>query len=277
MTALTDDVGVCIGTLGPDPVAVAQDLPHVLDAVAAAGTTSVSLHVFLGAMHGTATVASMLTDRGLRAGALEAALAWSKGPSDANEAEAEQIVAMADALDARKLLTVVLEPEMDRGAAAEGLAQLCSLVAPAGVQVCLEWLPWTAMPTIASAVDLMESCGEPNAGLTFDTWHWMRQPGGPDAATLDRVDGARIGYLQLCDVASTPADDVFVEAMTGRLLPGDGVIDFTDVLTTLDAKDARPYVASEIFNTSILERGVSEAAAAFHDACAGIQRSRTDR
>lgn len=270
MTALTDDVGVCIGTLGADPVAVALDLPAVLDAVAAAGTTSVSLHTFLGAMHGVDAVATMLADRDLRAGALEAALAWSSGPGSANEAEAEQAIAMAEALGVRALLTVVLEPEMDRGAALEGLAQLCALVAPAGLQVCLEWLPWTAMPTMVSAVDLMEACGEPNAALCFDTWHWMRQPGGPDASVLDRIDGARVGYLQLCDVAAAPGDDVLTEAMTGRLLPGDGVVDFVGLFDVFDSKGARPYVASEIFNASILGHGPVVAAAAFHDACARL-------
>lgn len=270
MTALTDDVGVCIGTLGADPVAVARDLPAVLDAVAAAGTTSLSLHTFLGAMHGVDTVASMLADRGLRAGALEAALAWSSGPGPANEAEAEQSVAMAEALGARALLTVVLEPEMDRSAALEGLDQLCELVAPAGLQVCLEWLPWTAMATMASAVDLMEACSEPNAALCFDTWHWMRQPGGPDTAVLDRLDGARLGYLQLCDVAPEPGADVFAEAMSNRLLPGDGIVDFVGLFDVFDAKGARPYVASEIFNASILDRGPVAAAAAFHDACARL-------
>ena len=270
MTALTDDVGVCIGTLGADPVAVARDLPAVLDAVAAAGTTSLSLHTFLGAMHGVDTVAAMLADRGLRAGALEAALAWSSGPGPANEAEAEQSVAMAEALGARALLTVVLEPEMDRSAALEGLDQLCELVAPAGLQVCLEWLPWTAMATMASAMDLMEACGRPNAALCFDTWHWMRQPGGPDTAELDRLDGARLGYLQLCDVAPEPGADVFAEAMSNRLLPGDGIVDFVGLFDVFDAKGARPYVASEIFNASILDRGPIAAAAAFHDACSRL-------
>ena len=270
MAALLDDIGVCIGTLGPDPVAIAQDLPSVFEAVAAAGTSSVSIHSFLGMMHGTDGVVAMLDEAGLRAGALEAALAWSKGPGADVLAEAEQIVAMAEATGARKLLAVVLEPDMDHGAAVEGLAELCGAVAPAGIQVCLEWLPWTAMPTIASAVELVEACGEPNAGLTFDTWHWMRQPGGPDLATLDRVDGARIGYLQLCDVAPTPGDDVFVEAMSGRLLPGDGIVDFAGVLATLDAKGARPFVASEIFNAGILAGGAAAAAKAYHDACARL-------
>lgn len=270
MTALTDDVGVCIGTLGADPVAVARELPAVLDAVAAAGTTSVSLHTFLGAMYGVDTVAAMLAERGLRAGALEAALAWSSGPGPAVEAEAEQSIVMAEALGARALLTVVLEPEMDRGAACEGLAQLCALVAPSGVQVCLEWLPWTAMSTMASAVELMEACGEPNAALCFDTWHWMRQPGGPDLSVLHAIDGGRIGYLQLCDVAPEPGTDVLAEAMSNRLLPGDGVVDFVGLFDVFDAKGARPYVASEIFNAAILDGGPVAAAAAFHDACARL-------
>ena len=274
MTGLLDEVGVCIGTLGPDPFVIAQDLPPVFDAVAAAGTTSVSLHTFLGAMHGVDTVSSMLSDRGLRAGALEAALAWSKGPGSDNVLEAEQVVAMSEALGAKALLTVVLEEEFDRGAAVEGLAQLCDLVAPAGVQVCLEWLPWTAMGTIATAVDLMVACGAPNAGLTFDTWHWMRQPGGPDLDTLATVDGSRICYLQLCDVAPVAADDVFAEAMTARQLLGDGIVDLAGVFDLLDTKGAHPYVATEIFNTAILDRGVREAALAFHESALRLRGSR---
>lgn len=270
MTALLDEIGCCIGTLGPDPVTIAQDLPPVLAAVAAAGTTSVSIHSFLGMMHGPERVRSMLDDAGLRAGALEAALAWSKGPGAANLAEAESIVAMAEATGARALLTVVLEPDMDRGAAAEGLAELCRAVAPAGVQVCLEWLPWTAMATIADAHALCLAADEDNCGITFDTWHWVRQPGGPDPDTLARFSGAQIGYLQLCDASATPGDDVLTEAMSARLLPGDGVVDFGAVLDVLDAKGARPYVASEIFNAGILAGGATAAARAFHDACAGL-------
>lgn len=270
MTGLTDEVGMCIGTLGADPIAVAQDLPAVLAAVAASGAPSVSIHAFLGAMYGPEVVAGMLADAGLRAGALEAALAWSAGPGDAVIAEAEQLLAMAEATGAREVLTVVLDTEMDRGAASDGLAQLCGLLAPAGVRPCLEWLPWTAMPTIASAVDLLHASGAPNCGLTFDTWHWMRQPGGPDLATLDALDGGRIGYLQLCDVAPTPGDDVFVEAMTARLLPGDGVVDFHGLFDRFAAMGATPYVASEIFNSTVLEGGAAAAAVAFHEACARL-------
>jgi sugar phosphate isomerase/epimerase len=273
MTDLLDDIGCCIGTLGPDPFTIAQDLPPVFDAIAASGTRSVSLHTFLGAMHGIDGLTSMLDAAGLRVGALEAALAWSKGPSDEVRAEAELICSVAEATGATALLTVTLDPEWDEGAAIEGYGQLCELVAPAGVQPCLEWLPWTAMPTIATAHRVMTASGADNGGLTFDTWHWMRQPGGPDLGTLARCSGAQIGYLQLCDVAPTPGADVFVEAMSARVLPGDGVVDFAGVLATLDAMGATPYVASEIFNAEILADGPPAAARAFHDAC---ERLRTN-
>ena len=271
MTARLDDIGVCIGTLGPDPFEIAKDLPPVFAAVAAAGTTSASIHSFLGMLYGPDAVAGMLADAGLRAGALEAALAWSKGPGADNRAEAEGIVAMAEATGARKLLTVVLEPTMDEGAAIEGLAELCAAVASAGVQVCLEWLPWTAMATIADAHRLCVGADEANCGITFDTWHWVRQPGGPDLDTLAKFTGDQIGYLQLCDAAATAGPDVMTEAMTARLLPGDGIVDFAGVLATLDAMGADPYIASEIFNAEILAGGVPEAARTYHDACARLR------
>lgn len=273
MTHPLDDIGCCIGTLGPDPFTIAQDLPPVFDAIAASGTRSVSLHTFLGAMHGIDGLTSMLDAAGLGVGALEAALAWSKGPSDDVRAEADLVCEVAEATGARALLTVTLDAEWDEGAAIEGYAQLCELVAPAGVRACLEWLPWTAMPTIAAAHRLMTASGADNAALTFDTWHWMRQQGGPDLDTLARCTGDQIGYLQLCDVAAVPGDDVFAEAMSARLLPGDGVVDFAGVFVALDAMDAAPYVASEIFNAEILAGGTATAAQTFHDAC---ERLRAD-
>lgn len=272
MTDMLDDIGICIGTLGADPLSVAQDLPAVLDAVAASGTRSVSLHSFLGMMYGADGVAKMLTTAGLRAGALEAALAWSSGPSDAARAEAEQIAEMSNATGARAVLTVVLEAEMNPARASDGLAQLCEVIAPTGAMACLEWLPWTAMATIADAHRLLDASGADNCGITFDTWHWMRQPGGPDLDALASMGVDRVGYLQLCDVAATAASDVFDEAMHARLLPGDGIVDFDYILATLITGGATPYVASEVFNDAILATGARAAASTIHDACARLAR-----
>jgi len=69
---------------------------------------------------------------------------------------------------------------------------------------------------------------------------------------LATIPGERIGYLQVCDAAATPVGDPLSEAMTNRLLPGEGVVDFAAVLAQLEAIGATPFVATEIFNPSMV-------------------------
>ncbi len=67
--------------------------------------------------------------------------------------------------------------------------------------------------------------------------------------------------MQLCDAAAQPGDEVMHEAMTHRLLPGDGVVAFGALLGQLDAIGARPFFATEIFNPELVgTHGAEEAA-----------------
>ena len=51
--------------------------------------------------------------------------------------------------------------------------------------------------------------------------------------------------------------------MTARLLPGDGVVDYSELVTLLERIGAHPFVATEIFNSKLVgERGSRGAAEA---------------
>jgi len=164
----------------------------------------------------------------------------------------------------------VAEAAADMGAAADGLAQLCRLVAAGGLQVTVEFLPWSGIPTIAAAARLIDAFGEPNAGVLLDTWHWTRQPCGPDVDTLRSIAPERIGYMQLSDVAPVAGDSLLAETMTNRLLPGDGVVDFAGLFTVLEEMGATPFVSSEVFNTQLVAQGAAIAARQMHDACVNL-------
>jgi sugar phosphate isomerase/epimerase len=268
MSDLLDEVGICLATLLPDPmVCTADDFTRIAEATAASGARSVSVWTLHTMGMGFDVAAAQLDGLGLRVGAIEAALSWANGPGDGVAAEADLVLSAAGAFDATRIVTVCLDPSLDMGAAAEGLAQFCGLIAAGGVQATVEFLPWSAIPSIAVAAQLIEDCGEPNAGLLLDTWHWTRQPGGPDVDTLRSLAPERIGYIQLCDVASVPGDDLMTEAMTNRLLPGDGIVDFAGLFSVLDAMGATPYVAAEIFNTELALQGASVAAQRMYAAC----------
>jgi len=156
--------------------------------------------------------------------------------------------------------------EIDRATAAKGLALIGKMGADRGLKVCIEWLPWTALPTIKSAWELIQEAGQDNVGLVVDTWHWLRQPGGPDPETLRQIPGDRIHCVQLDDTtAAGQGDDVMMESMTNRLLPGEGEVDWPEILGLLDEIGADPIWAPEVFNLGLLEKGPTAMAQAIAD------------
>ena len=68
---------------------------------------------------------------------------------------------------------------------------------------------------------------------------------------LAQIPGERIGYVQMCDAAPGEGREM-EEAMTGRLLPGEGVVDYPALFATLAQIGADPFIATEIFNAALL-------------------------
>lgn len=138
------------------------------------------------------------------------------------------------------------------------LAELCDLAADRGLAINFEFLPWTGIHDVPGAVRLLEATDRDNLGLVIDTWHWFRSPAGPDLDALRRVPPERIHLLQLSDAPNAVPDDLVVETLGGRLLPGDGDIDIAGVLRVLDEIGAAPMVACEIFSDALASLGVAE-------------------
>lgn len=250
------DVGICLGTLLADPMnAGPDDVAAAAEAIAAAGATHTSVWAFQLPLLGD------LGRFGVDLSVIEAATGWPEGPSDAARAEAESLAATGAAAGASKLMAVCMAPEIDQAAARDGLAMVVEIGAAHGLQTCVEFLPWTGIPDLATAWRLIEPLGA-GAGIVLDSWHWQRQPGGPAPELLATIPGERIGFLQLCDAAPGEGRSMD-EAMSGRLLPGDGVVDFATLVTTLRTIGADPVVATEVFNPALAaELGPAALAAA---------------
>ncbi|MEZ5168205.1 MAG: hypothetical protein R2695_17635 [Acidimicrobiales bacterium] len=82
-----------------------------------------------------------------------------------------------------------LGPVDDPGAAAAGLAAVAERLRPPGWWSPLEFLPWTGVCDLRAADDLVVATGADNATVLLDTFHWVRQPGGPDLDRLRSVPG----------------------------------------------------------------------------------------
>jgi sugar phosphate isomerase/epimerase len=160
------------------------------------------------------------------------------------------ILDLAERAGARSILAVAREfPSFEE--ATRGLGHLCDLAAERGVGVSLELVPFGGAPNISTIRRIFEQVDRDNLGLCLDAWHWHRQRGGPDIETLRSIPAERIHILQLDDAALEPADDLLVETMTARLLPGEGVADIQGLLDALDEMGASPLVVSEVFSTSL--------------------------
>lgn len=98
------------------------------------------------------------------------------------------------------------------------LAQAAQWAAGFGVRLALEFRGADAFcACLDTALTLVEQCGEPNAGVCVDTFHFYKGPS--KAEDLERLTAKNLFHVQVCDVAGVPR-----ELMTDadRVLPGEG-------------------------------------------------------
>jgi sugar phosphate isomerase/epimerase len=147
-----------------------------------------------------------------------------------------RVVDAAAALGAPNLLVVnsALEP----GAATDALGRVVELARGSGVRPCLEPMLFSQCRTLGDAVATAAPAG---AGVLVDALHLARAGDGPtDVAEAVRRHGPGLfPYAQLCDAPETAplGDDALRdEAVTDRLLPGDGVLPLPELLQALPAR-----------------------------------------
>jgi sugar phosphate isomerase/epimerase len=211
---------------------VQHPLERVLGAAAGAGFRGVALDWFtLRAAERAGTSVSEAADRIRELGLVVTDLsALGLGPDASTDERvsasmARRCAALGIPLCAL-VLTVPPSPLVDGR-----IARVADLFAASGVRLALEFVPYTAVRTLAEARAVCERVGYDRCGLLVDTWHLARS--GGSAADLTDLSADQIACVQLADAASEAADDLADESRRGRLLPGDGVVDFAAVAAAL--------------------------------------------
>ena len=128
--------------------------------------------------------------------------------------------------------------DTDRSRLCDHYARLCETVAPYGFTADLEFMPWTAVPDAASALQVLRQAGSPaNAGILVDALHF-----GRSSTSLDDLRAIPLGWLhyaQVCDAEAGThfsTEQMIHSARCERLLPGEGSIDLEGLLRTLPAQ-----------------------------------------
>ena len=91
------------------------------------------------------------------------------------------------------VLTVPPSPLYDR------VARVADVFGASGVRLALEFVPYTAVRTLAEARAVCERVGYDRCGLLVDTWHLARS--GGFAADLADLAPDQIACVQLADAA----------------------------------------------------------------------------
>ncbi len=269
---------VCLSTLLPDPMSAdADELVAAMATAAAVGFDGVSLwtlHHLVAARAGI-DLAAVAAASGLAAPVVEAMAGWANARDDSTvRGDADFAIQVAEAMGASIAVAVCLEPELtDAAVTGDNLALAAAMAADAGITVAVEFLPWSGVPTLAAAVELIERSGADNVGVLLDTWHWERQPGGPDEATLASLDAAAIPLLQISDTGA-PMEDMYTEATTARRVPGDGGVDFGRLFEVLAGIGADPVVSPEVFDTTALADQGDSWPGDMAEACRAIEARR---
>ncbi len=129
---------------------------------------------------------------------------------------------------------VVAGLDHDRGRLTANLAALSVLAADYGLTPDLEFMPWTAVPNVTTAIAVITDADHPNLGILVDSIHFDRSDSDPQQ--LDGLPESWLRYMQICDAPrERPVDEAGLihAARHDRLMPGDGHIDLSAQVSRL--------------------------------------------
>lgn len=172
---------------------------------------------------------------------------------DTQVSDFEAVLAVGAECGASELLVAGNDP--DRTRLTERFATLCELAAPYGLHPHLEFMPWTDVPDLPRAIDVVNAAQRDNGCVLVDAFHFDRS--GSQLADLAQLAPSRLRYAQLCDVPGPrPSDmaEILRQARSERRFPGDGCADLLGLLRCLPAQIP---LSLEIPTRHLLEQGVS--------------------
>jgi len=248
-----DDLVLCSGTL------LTGSFQDLVEGASAGGYRAITLwpqDVSRAHAEGLsdADLRNLLADNGLVVADLDPLMDWTPqavprpGESRFELASEGDFYRIAETLGATSLNVVQgFGSELDLDRAAEDLAGVCERAANHGLRVTVEFLPWSGIPDVATACDLVERTGCANATICFDTWHWFRGGGGIEE--IRGIPGERIGSTQFNDAPVQSWENLVDETMEARLEPGEGAMPLVEVVQVLDEIGSKAPIGVEVFNS----------------------------
>lgn len=175
-----------------------------------------------------------------------------------DKARAELFVA-AEALGARhiKVMPPFLPDDPAGSALSEQFAALCEEARLHGCAIGLEMLPFSTLPNLANALDMVAQADAPNGGLLIDIWHVIRSGGTVDEVA--KVPGRFIISVELCDATLRMQGSIMEDTMRHRRLCGEGEFDVPGFIAALDRAGYEGPFGVEILSDTFRRLPLDEA------------------
>lgn len=149
---------------------------------------------------------------------------------------------------------------------AQKLKELCQRAGKWVIGV--EPMPYSGLPDVKKAWDVVKLSGCDNAKLILDTWHWVRANQSYDPSILADVPADKVVSIQINDVLARPYAAAILrdESMHDRVAPGTGYGDTAGFVKMIKDKGIKPAVIGvEVISDDILAKGVAETAVHDYD------------
>ncbi|MNF30645.1 Inosose isomerase [compost metagenome] len=176
---------------------------------------------------GISTVRNILQDNGIKHVEVEFLTDWHLDGERraASDKMRDELLEVAGELGARSLKVAagLFEdglPDVPRMRETFGL--LCDRAQPFGVNVVIEFLPFSSVRTIDLAIAVAEGV-RPNGGLLVDTWHVAR--GGMSFDEIAKIPLELIKSIELDDANHAIVETLFNDSTHHRKLCGEGQLD----------------------------------------------------
>jgi sugar phosphate isomerase/epimerase len=144
------------------------------------------------------------------------------------------------------------------------LRECAKILGEYGIRFGIEWVgpktlratkKYEFIHTIPGALELIAAIGEPNVGLLFDSFHWFTS--GATIKDIESLTADQIVLVHINDAPNKPADEQIDDQ---RLLPGEGIIDLSGMLTALRKIGYDSYLSIETFSDELPLLGAEQAA-----------------
>lgn len=168
--------------------------------------------------------------------------------------EAEQMLNVAAEMQIDMLLVAANTQACQADKIVSDLGWLCEKASKLGIRIAYEGMAWSSVINRCDLVwSTIQQVGAENLGVVIDAYHLYALQ--RNLSDLQGIPPEKIYLVQLSDIQRPPASEHLAKvARHARMLPGEGNLPLTELITYLDDLGYRGPIGLEVFNDQLAKQ-----------------------